>query len=171
MSIIDPLNPKPEQIKALLQAENHRLERKRYHSDSNACRTMQAMVDQLTPKAATAPPELRTLLEEQLEQVRENCGGWGDHAMPWRILAEAAYVLGLIEKGELKKANPVFARWGLEGKAPRVQYAQQWYLEKRQQWRREGKGELSKAEAARQLGPIMHRAPSTIEPWLYEVKD
>jgi hypothetical protein len=96
--MIDPLNPKPAQVKALLEAENRRLEQKRYHSDSNACHTMQAMVEQLLPKAATAPPELRTYLQDHLKQVRENCGGWGDHAMPWRLLAEAAYVLGILEQ-------------------------------------------------------------------------
>lgn len=96
--IVDPLSPSPEQVKALLEAENRRLEQKRYHSDSNACRTMQAMVEQLTPKAATAPDELRTDLQDHLEQVRENCGGWADPTMPWRILAEAAYVLGILEQ-------------------------------------------------------------------------
>lgn len=164
--IVDPLSPSPEQVKALLEAENRRLEQKRYHSDSNACRTMQAMVEQLTPKAATAPAELRTLLEEQMDQVRENCGGWGDHAMPWRLLAEAAYVMEILEREGAGPAAAEVRRQQARHKENRADKAriQDWYRENHHRYRSKNKA----AEAAFVTG-LVDQSYETIRKYLKNI--
>jgi hypothetical protein len=92
-------------------AEAQRKEREAVHRNDNARQTLAAALEHLLSKTDGLEPELAKLLTAQLEYLTDNLDAyWGDATMPWRIVAEAFFVLELIGKGELTRARLLLAQ-------------------------------------------------------------